>query len=242
MWGAGLQEPVEHLSGTHVELRIIAAVEYPDPVYEDAMHPNRVTDRARATARQIADAARRRDANRRGVEQQQVGTGAASDPAAVRDAIEPGLMAGQAPHPFDQVEGAAFAHPMSQEVEPEPGIAEIDEVRAGIRQRDDTGLVLDQRLDAVIDSIEEAADEPGVEVFFKSEIEQHVERIAPGFARDIRDRPVGQRGILILDRRGDDDPLPITLKHCARLRTAQIGAEALAEARSRNTDFSCWRS
>jgi len=48
---------------------------------------------------------------------------------------------------------------MSEEVEPKPGIAEIDEMRAGIRQRDDAGLVLDQRLDAVIDRVQEPSDE-----------------------------------------------------------------------------------
>ena len=77
-------------------------------------------------------------------------------------------------------------------------------MRAGIRQRDDAGLVLHKRLDTVIDCIEEAANEPGIEVFFKPEVEQHVERVAPGFARDVGDRPVGEPGVRWLDRRGDD--------------------------------------
>ena len=195
------------------------------------MHAERVADRARAAAGQVVDPARRRDADRRGIEQQQIGTGADRDAAAVGDAVEPGLMAGQAAHAFRQVEGAALAHPMAEEIEPEPGIAQIDEMRAGIRQRDDAGLVLDQRLDPVVDRVEEAADEAGIEVFLEPEIEQHVERVAPGFARDVGDRAVGEPGILGLDRRRDDDALPVALEHRARLRVAQIGAEALAEAR-----------
>ena len=90
----------------------------------------------------------RRDADRRRIEQQQIGKGADRDPAAVGDAVEPGLMAGQAAHALGEVEDAALAHPMAEEIEPEPGVAQIDEMRAGIGQRDDPGLVLDQRLDA----------------------------------------------------------------------------------------------
>src|SRR5205814_4999033 len=58
---AGRQEPVEHLSRTGIELCIIATVEYSYPVHKDPMHPDRVADRARAAARQVVDAARRRD-------------------------------------------------------------------------------------------------------------------------------------------------------------------------------------
>src|SRR5438552_6611895 len=228
---AGRQEPVEHLSRTGIELCIIATVEYSYPVHKDPMHPDRVADRARAAARQVVDAARRRDVDRRGIKQQQIGTGPDRDAAAVGDAVEPGLMAGQAPHPFRQIEGPAFAHPMSEEIQPEPGIAEVDEMRAGIRQRDDAGLVLHKRLDTVIDCIEEAANEPGIEVFFKPEVEQHVERVAPGFARDVRDCTVGESSILTHYGRRDDDALPVALKHRARFRITQIGAEALAEAR-----------
>src|SRR5437763_7919342 len=120
---------------------------------------------------------------------------------------------------------------MSEEIQPDPGSAEVDEMRAGSRQRDDAGLVLHKRLDTVIVRIEEAADEPGIEVFFKPEVEQHIERVAPGFARDVRDRTVGEPNILVRYGRGDDDALPVALEHRARFRVTQIGAEALAEAR-----------
>ena len=98
-------------------------------------------------------------ADRRRIEQQQIGAGADRDAAAVGDAVEPGLVAGQPAHAFRQVEGAALAHPMAEEIEPEPGIAQIDQMRAGIGQRDDPGLVLDQRLDPLVDGVEEAADQ-----------------------------------------------------------------------------------
>ena len=42
-------------------------------------------------------------------------------------------MAGQAPYALRQIERAALAHPMPKKIEPEPGIAQIDQVRAGVR-------------------------------------------------------------------------------------------------------------
>lgn len=83
------------------------------------------------------------------------------DPAAIGDAVKPGLMADQAAHPLGEIERTSFAHPMTEEVEPKPTIAQIGEMRAGVGQRDHRGLVLDQWLDAGIDRIEEAADKPG---------------------------------------------------------------------------------
>ena len=85
---------------------------------------------------------------------------------------------------------------MAEEIEPEPGIAQIDQMRPGVGQRDDAGLVLDQRLDAVVDRVEEAADKPGVEVLLEAEIEQRVERVAVAAAHDLGDRAVGEAGVL----------------------------------------------
>ena len=76
---------------------------------------------------------------------------------------------------------------------------------------------------------------PGVEVLLEAEIEQHVERVAPGAARDLGDRAVGEAGVLGLDRRGDDDPLPVALEHGPGLRIAQIGAEGARESSGRGT-------
>ena len=87
------------------------------------MHPQRVADRALAAARQVVDAARRRYPDIVRVEQQQVGKGARFDPAAIGDAVEPRLMAGQPAHALGQIEQPALAHPMAEEVKPEPGIA-----------------------------------------------------------------------------------------------------------------------
>src|SRR5207244_6393777 len=99
------------------------------------------------------------------------GAGAEGDPAAVGNAVKTRLVAGQAAHPLDQVEGAALAHPMAEEIEPEPGIAEIDQMGAGIRQRDDAGLVLDERLDPVIDRVQKPPDEAGLEILVEAKIE-----------------------------------------------------------------------
>jgi hypothetical protein len=131
------------------------------------MHPDRVAQCAGAAAGQIVDPARRRNANRGGIEQQQIGMCADFDPAAIRDAVKAGLMACQAACAFREVEGAALAYPMSEKIETEAGVTQIDQMRAGIGQCDDPGLVLDQRLDPVVDSVEEAADQSSVEVLFE---------------------------------------------------------------------------
>src|SRR3954447_18028262 len=101
-------------------------------------------------------------------------------------------MAGQPPHALNDVERTALTHPMAEEIEAEPGIAKIDQVSAGIGQRNHPSLVLDQRLDTLIHGVEEAADKPGVEVFLEAEIEHHIERIAVAVANDVADRAVGE--------------------------------------------------
>ena len=104
-------------------------------------------------------------------------------------------------------------------------------------------LCLTQRLDALVDGIEEAADKAGVEVFLETEIEQHVERVAPALAGDVGDRAVGEPGILGLDRRGDDDAVPVSLEHRSRLRLCADSARNRSrKLGSRNTAFSCSRS
>jgi hypothetical protein len=78
--------------------------------------------------------ARRRDANRGGIEQQQIGMRADRDGAAIGDAVKPGLMARQTAHAFREVERAAFAHPIAKEIKPQARIAQIDQMCAGIRK------------------------------------------------------------------------------------------------------------
>ena len=118
------------------------------------------------------------DAHRRRIEQQQVGLGAERDAAAIPDAVEIGGMAGQAADAFDDVEVAALAHPMAEEMQAKARIAHIDEMCAGIGQRHHAGLVLQQARHAVVADIEEAAEEGGLEVLVEAEIEHDVERIA----------------------------------------------------------------
>src|SRR6516164_2103053 len=52
-------------------------------------------------------------------------------------------------------------------------------MRASIGQRNDPRLVLDQWLNPVVDGIEEAANQAGVEVLLEAEVEQHIERSRP---------------------------------------------------------------
>ena len=77
---------------------------------------------------------------------------------------------------------------MAEQVEAETGVAQIHQMGAGIRQRDDPGRVLQQWRDALIDGVEEPADEAGIEIFLEPEVEKDVERVASALAGDLRDR------------------------------------------------------
>src|SRR5271165_1770663 len=117
----GRQKAIEHLPRAPARVGVIPTVEHPNSVDEDTVNAQRVADGARSAARQVVDPARPRDADSGGIELQQVGAGARRDAAPGGDAVEPGLVAGQAPHAFGQVEGAALANPVPEEVEAEPG-------------------------------------------------------------------------------------------------------------------------
>src|SRR6516165_49151 len=140
---SGRQKAIQHLPRALVEPCVIPAVEHPDAVDEYAVHADRVAQRALAAAGQVVDPARRQNADRGGVEQQQISMSAAGDVPTVRDSVEPGLMACQPAHAFGKVESAALAYPMAEEIEAKPGIAQIHQMRAGVRQRDHSGLVFD---------------------------------------------------------------------------------------------------
>ena len=58
------------------------------------------------------------------------------DLAALRDAVLARRIARQPPHALLQRERAGLAHPVREEMQPVAGVAEVDEVRAGIGQRD----------------------------------------------------------------------------------------------------------
>src|SRR5690242_19358768 len=102
---------------------------------------------------------------------------ASRNAAAVGDAVKSGLMVGQPTHALRDVKRPALTHPMAKEIKPEAGIAQIDQMCTGIGQRDHSGLVLDQRLDPVVDGVEKAADEAGVEVLLEAEVEQDIKRV-----------------------------------------------------------------
>ena len=73
-------------------------------------------------------------------------------------------MRGQPADALDDVEVAALAHPARQEVQAEARVAHVDEMRAGIGERDHARLVLQQPRHAVVADIEEAAEERGLEI------------------------------------------------------------------------------
>ncbi len=128
---------------------------------------------------------------RRGIEEHKVGPVPRLDGAAVADAITARRVARQAAHAFLQREGAGLAHPVRQEMKAEAGVAEVDEMRSGVGQRDDPGRVLEQRCDARIVVLEELRHELRVERQVEHELER-VLRQARSPAR-LRARPATSR-------------------------------------------------
>src|ERR1700761_1172919 len=226
------QKAVEHAhSAAFVAPRIVLAVEHQRAIDEDAVHANRVAQRPRTATGQVVNPTRRRDADRCRIEQQQIGAGAGRDAAAIRNTVEPGLMTGQPAHAFDKIERAALAHPVAEEIEAKPGVAQIDEMRPSVGQRNDSGVVLDQRLDSVVDGVEEPPDKPGLKILGEAEIKKDIERVASDLARDLAYGAVGEPGVFRLGRRGNNDPFPVALEDRAGFRVMQVVAEALAPAR-----------
>ena len=81
----------------------------------------------------------------------------------------------------------------------------------------------------LIDGVKEQPEEGGLQILLQPEVEHHVERVAALLAGDVGDIAIGQPGVLAQGRYGDDDALPVALKHRAGARLAQILAETLAE-------------
>ena len=63
-------------------------------------------------------------------------------------------------------------------MQPETRVAHIDEMRAGIGQRDHAASCFNSWLHALVADIEEAAEEAGLEILVEAEIEHDVERVA----------------------------------------------------------------
>src|SRR5215472_1828497 len=166
---AGGQEAVEHLPRPFADRAIVAPVEYLDAVDKDAVHTRWVADRAPAAAWQVVDVARRRYPDIVRVEQQQVGKDTLLDPTAIGDAVKPGLMAGQPPHSLRQIEHSALAHPMAEEVKPEPGIAQVHQVRAGVGQGHDPGRVSQQFGNTLVDGVEELTEKRRLQILLQAE-------------------------------------------------------------------------
>ena len=80
---------------------------------------------------------------------------------------------GQAAHALLQREGAGLAHPVREKVKPEAGVAEVDEMRAGVRQRDHARRMLEQRRDACVVVLVELRHELRIE----RQVEHVVQRI-----------------------------------------------------------------
>ena len=123
------------------------------------------------------------------------------DRAALRDAVLARRIAGQAAHALLQREGAGLAHPVREEVQPEAGVAEVDEVRAGVRQRDHARRMLEQRRHARVVVL--------VELRHELRIERQVEHVVQGILASSA-RELGTGNAVLLDLR------PVAVEQDAR--------------------------
>ncbi len=105
---------------------------------------------------------------------------------------------------------------MPQEVQAETRVAHEDEMRARVGECEHAGFVFEQRRNAGIVVLEQLGDQRGID----RQIEEPVERIAPG-----RARKVGHGFFVHFDFR------PVAVEQDARLRVGEIFAEAVAKRR-----------
>ena len=148
------------------------------------MHAARMPDHARAPARQIVDPFESGDADRPRVEQQQIGPVAGRDAPAAGNPVLGRRIRGQPAHAFFEREGLSLAHPVAEKVQPEARVAEENQVRAGVRQRDHAGLVPEQRRDARVVVLVELGDEARLEPLGERAVEKEIERVGTRARRD----------------------------------------------------------
>src|SRR6185503_12036065 len=148
-----------HLARSLAGPQIAPAVVYLRAVDPHPVHAHRVADHARAAAGKVLLLFQRRHDDARGIEENQVGVATDLQPAAVRYPILSRGIAGQLAHALFQRERPGLAYPVLQEMQAEARVAEIDEMRAGVRERDHALLVLEQRRDAGVVVLEQLGDE-----------------------------------------------------------------------------------
>ena len=119
------------------------------------------------------------------IEEQQIGPRAGHEPAAVLDAIGPRDVVRHALDRLGQGEVAALADPVTEEMQPEGGVAEEGQVGAGVGERHRRVRMTEELLDLALVGVEELAVEHRVELAVEAEVEEDVQRIAPGLAGEV---------------------------------------------------------
>ena len=107
-----------------------------DPLAIDphTVHAARASHHPRRTCWQVIGARAGAAPDSCRIEEHQVGSKAFTQCATPLDAEESGLCAGQPTHCLGHRHGSPVTHPMAEQMQPEPGVVQEGQVRAGIRQ------------------------------------------------------------------------------------------------------------
>ena len=118
---------------------------------------------------------------------------------------------------------------MSEQMEAIRRIAEIAQMRAGIRQTDQAAGLLHELLDFVFVGIHQAGGKDRLQTLIRGEIEKGIDGILALAFGDLLDVQPFQTLVLRPRRHGDLNIRPIAKEQFAFLRHVQIVAEAAAE-------------
>ncbi len=158
-------------------------------------------------------------AHRRRIEEQEICPRVGHEPPAALEAIGVGHVAGHALDRLLERQITALADPVAEQVQTEARVAEERQMRAGVRQRDGGVRVTEELSHLVLVGVEELAVEHRVELAVEAEVEEDVELVSAGLARELRDGLADERAML-----GPG--------HCHGLGTTGIAASALSFSRN----------
>src|SRR5690606_38083554 len=136
-------------------------------------------------------------------------------------------MAREAPHRLLEGEYAEPPYPVPKQMQPEAGVVEEREVRAGIGERDEARRVAQHPADRFLVGVEKHRVEHRVEPVLEREVEHDVERVLAARFGHLPDAPVLE--VLAAWRRHDFDLVPFAVEEAEVRRARELRANAFPE-------------